>query len=191
MYRIIIFIGVLLSLANPSFSQEIGVKTIEINGKKINIIVAKRDTIYPYNIPLINLQGDTILSKEVLLKNDRPTVLVFWLTTCVPCRYELDAITKKYAQWKEEANFNFYAISLDFDNYQPDFYKRAKDYPFEAFIDYEKQFMDIMPGGLNGTPQTFIIDAEGKVTYHKRRYRIGDEDRLFEEIQILNLENKK
>ncbi len=191
MYRIIIFIGVFLSLVNPSFSQEIEVKTIEVNGKKISITTPKRDTIYPYNIPLIGLQGDTILSKKVLLNNDRPTVLVFWLTTCVPCRYELDAITKKYAKWKQEADFNFYAISLDFDDYQPDFYKRAKDFPFEAFIDYERQFMNIMPGGLNGTPQTFIIDTEGKVAYHTRRYRMGDEDRLFEEILILNLERKK
>lgn len=191
MYQVIIFIGLFLLFFSPTFAQQTEVKTIEVNGKKINITVPKRDTIYPYNIPLINLQGDTILSKKVLLKNNRPTVLVFWLTTCVPCRYELDAIVKKYAQWKEETDFNLYAISLDFDDYQPDFYKRAKDFPFDAFIDYERQFMNIMPGGLNGTPQTFIIDVEGNVAYHKRRYRMGDEDRLFEEILILNLESKR
>lgn len=64
MYQVIIFIGLSLLLFSPIFAQQTEIKTIEVNGKKISITVPKRDTIYPYNIPLINLQGDTILSKK-------------------------------------------------------------------------------------------------------------------------------
>ena len=43
-----------------------------------------------------------------------------------------------------------------------------------------------MPGNINGLPQVFLYDAEGNIVYHKRKYRSGDEDMLFEKIKALN-----
>jgi peroxiredoxin len=42
-----------------------------------------------------------------------------------------------------------------------------------------------MPGQLNGLPQTFIIDKDGNIVYHKRKYRSGDEDLLFEKVKTI------
>ena len=42
-----------------------------------------------------------------------------------------------------------------------------------------------MPGQLNGLPQTFILDKEGNIALHKRKYRSGDEDKLYEKVKEL------
>ena len=52
--------------------------------------------------------------------------------------------------------------------------------------DMNREFRRIMPGELNGLPQTFIIDKNGEIAYHKRKYRAGDEDALFAKIKELN-----
>ena len=43
-----------------------------------------------------------------------------------------------------------------------------------------------MPGRLNGLPQVFLLDKNGEIVYHKRKYLPGDEDKLFEAIKEAN-----
>lgn len=146
---------------------------------------------YPYDIDLKKADGSIVRSDKALLQNGKPTVLAFWLTTCVPCRYELGEIEKKFAGWKEKADFNFYAISTDFPKNYESFVKRVNEmnWPWEAYNDVNREFMEIMPGKLNGLPQTFILDADGNIVYHKRKYRFGDEDALF--AKLLELSPKR
>lgn len=139
---------------------------------------------YPYDIPLRTADGEVLNSAQVLKRNGKPTVLLFWLTTCIPCRYELEAIRQKFEDWRRRAAFNFYAISTDFEKNFPQFVKRVREeqWPFEAYHDMHREFRQIMPGALNGLPQVFLLDAEGNIVYHKRKYRSGDEDLLFAKI---------
>jgi len=60
---------------------------------------------YPYDIDLKKADGSIVNSSEVLAKNGKPTMVLFWLTTCFPCKMELAAVQKKYASWKEQADF--------------------------------------------------------------------------------------
>ena len=142
---------------------------------------------YPYDIDLKDATTKTIKSDKILAKNDKPTVLLFWLTTWFPCSMEMKAIKEKYAKWQEEADFNLYAISTDFAKNYPNFVKRLEkeQWPWEAYNDVNREFRHVMPGGLNGLPQTFVIDKNGEITYHKRKYRSGDEDVLFEKVKAL------
>ncbi|MEZ5056638.1 MAG: TlpA disulfide reductase family protein [Saprospiraceae bacterium] len=143
---------------------------------------------YPYDIDFKKADGSVVKSNEVLKTNGKPTVLAFWLTTCVPCRYELAEIEKKYAGWKEKADFNFYAISTDFPKNYEKFVERVNEmnWPWEAYNDVNREFMHVMPGELNGLPQTFILDKDGKIVYHHRKYSFGDEDELFAKLVELN-----
>jgi cytochrome c biogenesis protein CcmG/thiol:disulfide interchange protein DsbE len=143
---------------------------------------------YPYDIDLKKADGSIVRSDKALAQNGKPTVLAFWLTTCVPCRYELGEIQKKFAGWKEQADFNFYAISTDFPKNYEKFVERVEEmnWPWEAYNDVNREFMEIMPGRLNGLPQTFILDTEGNIVYHTRKYRFGDEDALFAKLMELN-----
>lgn len=142
---------------------------------------------YPHDIDLKLADGSTINSAKALKSNGKPTILLFWLTTCVPCRYEMKAISEKYASWQEEADFNLYAISTDFQKNYESFVKvvNKNEWPWETYHDWNREFRQVMPGQLNGLPQTFILDKEGKIVYHKRKYRSGDEDVLFEKLKAI------
>ena len=143
------------------------------------------DTIYPYDIPIMNGDKKEMLTANTFQKNGKPTVLLFWLTTCVPCRYEMAAIKEKYEAWQQEADFNFYAISTDWPKNHERFYETVakQQWPWETYLDKDREFLRTMPGRLNGLPQTFILDGNGKIVYHKRKYRPGDEDTLFAKIK--------
>lgn len=142
---------------------------------------------YPYDIALRTATGDTLNSAEVLAKNGKPTILMFWLTTCMPCRYELAAISGKFNTWKKEADFNLYAISVDYPKNYEQFVKRVEEsnWPFPAYNDLNREFGVIMPGKLNGLPQTFILDKNGNIVHHKRKFVPGDEDNLFELVKSM------
>lgn len=142
---------------------------------------------YPYDIDLKDAANKTVKSGQLLAKNDKPTVLLFWLTTCFPCSMEMKAIKEKYASWQEEADFNLYAISTDFERNYPKFITKVEEnkWPWETYNDVNREFRQILPGGLNGLPQTFIVDKNGEIAYHKRKYKPGDEDILFAKIKEL------
>ncbi len=141
---------------------------------------------FPYDIWLRTPQGDSILSSKVFAKG-KPVVLLFWLTTCYPCRMEMDAIASKFVNWKKETDFELYAISTDFEHNFNSIQKRfgEKNWPFKFYWDYNREFKEILPGGLNGLPQSFILDKNGEIVHHKRKYSTGDEDLLYEEIKAL------
>ncbi|MEL6941982.1 MAG: TlpA disulfide reductase family protein [Bacteroidota bacterium] len=162
-------------------------RTIKVNGK-VHTFKVGLEKNYPYDVEMVTAAGDTINSAKVLKKNGKPTVLLFWLTTCVPCQFELDNIHKKYADWQKEADFNLYAISEELPKYGSRFapYVNRKGWEFEAYYDFDRVFRRIMPEGLDGLPQTFILDKDGKIVYHKKKYRMGDEDLLFEQVKDLS-----
>ena len=147
----------------------------------------KIDKAYPFDIPLKTADGKVTYSNEVLSK-DKPTVLLFWLTTCYPCRIEMEAVNKVYAEWAKEDDFNLLAISTDFPKNYPKFVDRVnkKNYPWTSYHDMHREFRHVLPGGLNGLPQTFVFDKNGEVAYHKRKYSSGDELKLIAKVKELN-----
>jgi peroxiredoxin len=142
---------------------------------------------YPYDIQLRDAAGASHSSAEVLAVNGKPTVLMFWLTTCGPCRLELAALAAKYEAWKSTLDFNLYAISIDFPHNYEQFVNRVQEgnWPFPAYLDLNREFGVIMPGQLNGLPQTFVLDRSGHIVLHKRKYAPGDEDELLGALKQL------
>ncbi len=142
-------------------------------------------TAYPFNIQVQSADDKVWHSAEVLPKNGKPTVVMFWLTTCAPCKRELAAIEKEYPKWRAETDFNIVAISTDWEKNYDQFVKRVEGHGWEwdAYWDKNRAFRDVLPGKLNGLPQTFIFDADGKIAYHSRKYRTGDEHKLYTAIK--------
>jgi cytochrome c biogenesis protein CcmG, thiol:disulfide interchange protein DsbE len=139
---------------------------------------------YPHDIQLLHPSGDTVSSAEVL-PTGKPVMLLFWLTTCYPCRMELEALAKVWPQWKDSLDFELVAISTDFARNYPAFLERVAEqqWPWPAYVDLNREFSRILPGGLNGLPQTFFLDAGGQIRGHKRKFRPGDEAELFRMLQ--------
>lgn len=197
----LLIIAFFISFASCASSQEEhaksnqnqAVKVTENPKPRLNYIVETSrpkneiNQSFPYDIDLKMVDGKVFNSSKILKPNGKPTVILFWLTTCVPCRYELKAIHEKYENWTEEADFNLVAISTDFQKNYESFVKKVNesDWKWETYIDVNREFRHVMPGQLNGLPQTFIIDKDGNIVYHKRKYRSGDEDLLFEKVKTI------
>ena len=64
------------------------------------------------NISLNSLEGNEI-NIQSISSNDKIAVVSLWATWCVPCIKELDAISEYYEEWRDEVNFELYAISTD------------------------------------------------------------------------------
>lgn len=143
---------------------------------------------FPFDIKLKDADGKETNSKEVFKKNGKPTVLFFWLTTCRPCHAKLNAISPLYPQWQEELDFNAFAISGDFPKNYESFCKqtKSKNWEWDTYIDTDRAFREVLPGNLNGFPQTFIFDGDGKLVYQDKRYRPGDEKRLYQKIKEIS-----
>lgn len=140
---------------------------------------------YPFNIQVQSPDDKVWHSAEVLPDNGKPTLVMFWLTTCAPCKVELAAIEREYPKWKAETDFNIVAISTDWEKNYDEFVRRVEEHGWEwnAYWDKNRSFRDVLPGKLNGLPQTFIFDANGKIVYQKRKYRPGDEHKLYTELK--------
>ncbi len=140
---------------------------------------------FPFDLDLKDADGNIVKSNELFKSNGKPTVLMFWLTTCGPCHKKLNAIKPLYPSWIQEADFNMYAISGDFQKNYESFAKQTKqkDWAWETYNDWNREFRVVLPGKLNGYPQTFIFDKNGELVYQDRKYNAGDEIKLFEKIK--------
>ena len=141
---------------------------------------------YPFDIPLVSSRGpaDTALltSADLLTPHlgERPVVLLFWMTTCGPCRAELAELRRLIPEWRAAADFAFVPISLDFPRRRAAFHEMAAAFPWPSYRDVDREFPRVIPGGLDGVPQVFVFDAEGRQVFHRRKYRAGDLEALGE-----------
>lgn len=140
---------------------------------------------YPYAVPLKDPANKTFTSYEILPKPDKPTVVLFWLTTCKPCARELTAIHQNFEAWQKQVPFHLVALSEDHIDAYEAFVSRVKkeQWPFDSYMDMERRFQDLLPGNLNGLPQTFIFDKQGNLTWKKRGFLPGDENQYLEKIK--------
>lgn len=174
-------------------ATKVNTATPQETKKKSNVIIStarsKSQMVqdFPFDIDLKTAEGKIVNSADVLKSNGKPTIVLFWLTTCIPCRFELEAIKKIYADYAKDGDFNMVAISTDFQKNYGRFVERVNEsgWEFEAYNDVNREFRNVIPGELNGLPQTFIFDANGKIVYHKRKYRTGDEITLFEKVKAI------
>jgi len=149
--------------------------------------IGKINAVYPFDITLKDAKGQLHNSADILKSDDKPTVVLYWLTTCYPCLIEMKAIQKEIDSWKAETDFNIVAISTDFEKNYGSFVKRVEEsnWSFEAYVDVNREFRKVLPGALNGLPQSFIFDKNGEIVYHKRKYSTGDERKLYAKVKEL------
>ena len=164
--RYLLFVGILLS-----FGQFISAQT------------PQPTTVFPFQVGLFTPDSTATSSPKVLEKG-KITVLAFWLSTCLPCQIELATYSKKYAEWKQQADFQLIAISIDYPQRFQQMARMAQSsgWAFPAYWDSIQAFRDILPGGLNGLPQVFLFDKNGQLVWQHKRYVTGDEQELLAKI---------
>ena len=138
------------------------------------------------DISLKTFEGEKVNVTDLTL-NDKTAIISLWATWCVPCIKELDAINELYDEWKEEVDFEVYAISVD-DSRS---IKRAKalvngkGWEHKILLDTNQNLKRAL--GAAAIPETIIV-KNNKILYQDTGYRNGDEYELFEILKKVSKE---
>lgn len=124
---------------------------------------------------LENLDGEMVSSTT--FNSEKPIVLTFWATWCVPCLNELSFINEVYDEWQEKYQFDFYAISIDDDRTVRKVAPlvNGKNWPFKVLIDTNQDFKRML--NINAIPYLVIV-KNGTIIYTKNGFVKGDETKI-------------
>lgn len=91
-----------------------------------------------------------------------PVVLNIWASWCIPCREEAPILAASAAAHTGEVVF----LGVDVQDLRGDAlaFLREFDVPFASMRDRENQVYDAY--GLTGVPETYFIDAGGRIVSH-------------------------
>ena len=109
-----------------------------------------------FALPLLNGVGS--LSLRAL--RGRPVVVNFWSSTCVPCKAEASALERLYLNHRQSG---LIVVGVDPEDFKSD----ARRFITQHHITYPN-VRDTGENvatryGIEGTPETFLIDREGRV----------------------------
>lgn len=113
------------------------------------------------NVPRVLLTD--LDGKEVALSTcytDRPALVVFWATWCLPCKQELADLEQFVEQRKLNQRLNIVAVSVDDSRTALGSFLQQRTLPFTVLHDssgVRQRF------GGKGVPATFLIDSKGIV----------------------------
>jgi len=144
--------------------------------------VAQNSTIPSVDIK--TLAGKTVNIQDYVGKG-KITVISFWATWCSPCKRELDAIAEIYPDWQEEYDVDFLAITIDDARSMakvPSMVE-TKGWEYTILADSKQELQKAL--NFQTVPQTFLLDAEGKIVYTHAGYNPGDEIELEDKIAAL------
>ncbi len=134
---------------------------------------------------ILDLKANTHKFTQVVENGDKPVIVSFWATWCVPCIKELDAISEVYPDWQEETGVKLIAISVDDEKTA----RRIKPMvngrgwtDYEIYHDYKGELQRALH--ITSVPYLIVIH-KGKIVYKKNSYTPGSEEKLYEIIQNL------
>jgi len=130
---------------------------------------------------IIDIKGQKVNFQDIV-KSDKPVIVSFWATWCVPCINELDAISEVYPDWQDETGVKLVAISQDDDRtarrIKP--LVNGKAWEYEIYRDYNNELKRAF--NIASIPFLIII-KNGKVVYTRSGYTPGSEDKIYEIIK--------
>lgn len=130
-----------------------------------------------------NAKGEVISTQNIL--GGKPAIISFWGVTCKPCLTELNTLNELMEEWQKEVDFNIIAVSIDDSRFTARARSMAKgfDWNFICLFDKNQDLKRAMNVML--TPQTFVVDGNGKVVYAHTGYTPGSEYELLEQLKAI------
>ena len=138
------------------------------------------------DVKVENEQGKIISIRSVA--KGKPMIISYWSIACKPCIQELNAINDALEEWREDADFEVVAVSVDDARLKASAKAIASSRGWEFVCVYDDKQALKRAMNVSLTPQSFVVDANGKIVFSHSGYTPGSEQLLYD--QILKLQKK-
>ena len=139
-------------------------------------------TVSAQQLPDVKVENDAgkVISTRSLV--GKPMIISYWSLACKPCIQELNAMNDALEEWREEADFEVVAVSVDDVRLKARAKAKATSmgWDFVCLFDANQAMKRAMNVSL--TPQSFVVDAEGNIVFSHSGYTPGSEQLLFEKL---------
>lgn len=135
------------------------------------------------DVKVENTRGEIISTKTLV--DGKPFILSFWGVTCKPCITELNTLNELLEEWREEVDFNIVAVSIDDSRFTTRARSMAKGFGWDFICLFDKNQNLKRAMNVSLTPQTYIVDGNGKIVYSHSGYTPGSELELLEKLKEL------
>jgi cytochrome c biogenesis protein CcmG/thiol:disulfide interchange protein DsbE len=120
---------------------------------------------------LTSLSGKTVSLASL---RGKPVVVNFWASWCIPCREEFPLLRAAYRKYRSEG---LQMVGITYRDIDPD----ARDFARRQHADWTllsggRDNSVARAYGVRAVPQTFFVDANGRIV--RRFYQVASEDRF-------------
>jgi peroxiredoxin len=130
------------------------------------------------DLPLLDMNGKTVKLSDY---RGKIVVIDFWSTTCKPCVAAFPAFERVLDLYKKQP-FRLFVINVGEDQQTIKSYMDKKGYKLEVLIDNNEVIFKALDA--LGTPQKFIIDANGNINQMSIGYA-GSDDKEFYKLKAM------
>lgn len=141
------------------------------------------------SIPDVRVENtDGKVISTVSLAGSKPLIISFWSIACKPCLQELNAINDQLEEWREKADFDVVAVSIDDVRLKATAKARATamGWDFICLFDANQALKRAMNVSL--IPQSFVVDADGNIVFSHSGYTPGSEQLLIDKVAEIGKE---
>lgn len=109
-------------------------------------------------------QGGQFNSDSVF-KNNKWTIINFWSTSCVVCRYEAPELERFYRTTTETSSSEFQFVSINIQDDTQSILQYTKEQQLSFPVVMDRSGKVSLDYGVTGTPETFFVDESGVVRH--------------------------
>lgn len=131
-----------------------------------------------------NAEGKTISTRELI--GGKPLIISFWSLACKPCIQELNAINDQLDEWREQADFEVIAVSVDDVRMKAAAKAKSRSFGWDFICIFDGNQTLKRAMNVSLTPQSFVLDKEGRIVFSHSGYTPGSEQLLLDKILELN-----
>jgi len=128
--------------------------------------------------------GKTVSTRTLV--GEKPLIVSFWSLTCKPCMQELNAINDQLDEWRELADFDVVAVSVDDVRMKAAAKAKARSFGWDFVCIYDENQDLKRAMNVSLTPQSYVVDKEGNIVFSHSGYTLGSEQLLLDKILELN-----
>lgn len=132
------------------------------------------------DVKIENADGEMISTAS--LTGKKPLIISYWSIACKPCLQELNAINDQLEEWREEADFDVIAVSVDDVRLKSTAKARAAAFGWDFICLFDDNQTLKRAMNVNLTPQSFVVDAQGNIVFSHTGYTPGSEQLLLDKI---------